>query len=80
MKYFCNENFIFSKPFHFQEIVFEKHEETLVGFIFSYYKLEEIDHLSINKYLSYLVEKSLVELENCYCLEIAEVSLVITCM
>ncbi|XP_071801677.1 activating signal cointegrator 1 complex subunit 3-like [Asterias amurensis] len=38
----------------------------------SYYKLEEIDHLSINKYLSYLVEKSLVELENCYCLEIAE--------
>ncbi len=41
----------------------------------SYYKLEEIDHLSINKYLSYLVEKSLVELENCYCLEIAEVSL-----
>ncbi|XP_022081843.1 activating signal cointegrator 1 complex subunit 3-like [Acanthaster planci] len=38
----------------------------------SYYKLEETDHTSINKYLSFLVERSLLELENCYCLAIGE--------
>ncbi|XP_038077615.1 activating signal cointegrator 1 complex subunit 3-like [Patiria miniata] len=38
----------------------------------SYYKLEETDHSSINKYLSFLVERSLLELENCYCLAIGE--------
>ncbi|XP_053317304.1 activating signal cointegrator 1 complex subunit 3 [Spea bombifrons] len=38
----------------------------------SYYNLEDISHDSMNKYLSNLVEKSLIDLECSYCIEIAE--------
>ncbi|XP_072018769.1 LOW QUALITY PROTEIN: activating signal cointegrator 1 complex subunit 3-like [Amphiura filiformis] len=38
----------------------------------SFYELEGTDHDSINRFLSHLVEKSLLELQNCYCIEIAE--------
>lgn len=38
----------------------------------SYYNLEDINHESINKYLSTLVERSLRDLECSYCIEIQE--------
>nr|XP_014343473.1 PREDICTED: activating signal cointegrator 1 complex subunit 3 [Latimeria chalumnae] len=38
----------------------------------SYYNLEDVNHDTINKYLSSLVEKSLVDLECSYCIEIGE--------
>ncbi|XP_070568490.1 activating signal cointegrator 1 complex subunit 3-like [Ptychodera flava] len=38
----------------------------------SYYDLEDVEHGSINKFLSSLVEKALLDLESSYCLEIAE--------
>lgn len=41
----------------------------------SYYNLSDVSHDSVNKFLSYLIEKSLVELENSYCIEIGEVGL-----
>uniref|UniRef100_A0A8D3C335 Activating signal cointegrator 1 complex subunit 3 n=1 Tax=Scophthalmus maximus TaxID=52904 RepID=A0A8D3C335_SCOMX len=39
----------------------------------SYYSLEDINHESVNKYLSDLVERSLRDLECSYCMEIKEV-------
>lgn len=39
----------------------------------SYYNLSDVSHDSVNKFLSYLIEKSLVELEHSYCIEIGEV-------
>ncbi|XP_078001399.1 activating signal cointegrator 1 complex subunit 3-like [Glandiceps talaboti] len=38
----------------------------------SYYNLEDVEHNSINTFLSNLVEKALVELECSYCLEVGE--------
>ncbi|XP_022375871.1 activating signal cointegrator 1 complex subunit 3 [Enhydra lutris kenyoni] len=38
----------------------------------SYYSLSDVSHDSVNKFLSSLVEKSLVELEHSYCIEIGE--------
>uniref|UniRef100_A0A3B5MFH6 Helicase C-terminal domain-containing protein n=1 Tax=Xiphophorus couchianus TaxID=32473 RepID=A0A3B5MFH6_9TELE len=38
----------------------------------SYYNLEDIGHESINKYLSNLVERSLLDLECSYCIDIKE--------
>ncbi|XP_006824124.2 activating signal cointegrator 1 complex subunit 3-like [Saccoglossus kowalevskii] len=38
----------------------------------SYYELEDVEHDSINKFLSNLVEKALVDLESSYCVEIDE--------
>lgn len=38
----------------------------------SYYNLSDVSHDSVNKFLSNLVEKSLVELEHSYCIEIGE--------
>lgn len=38
----------------------------------SYYNLSDVSHDSVNKFLSYLIEKSLVELEHSYCIEIGE--------
>ncbi|KAG9493297.1 hypothetical protein GDO78_001283 [Eleutherodactylus coqui] len=38
----------------------------------SYYNLEDVGHESMNKFLSNLVEKSLIDLECSYCMEIAE--------
>ncbi|XP_053566552.1 activating signal cointegrator 1 complex subunit 3 [Bombina bombina] len=38
----------------------------------SYYSLEDVGHESMNKYLSNLVEKSLIDLECSYCIEIDE--------
>ncbi|XP_059138482.1 activating signal cointegrator 1 complex subunit 3-like, partial [Physella acuta] len=38
----------------------------------SFYNLDDVEHSTINKYLSSLVGKSLMELESSYCLEIAE--------
>ncbi|OCT80431.1 activating signal cointegrator 1 complex subunit 3 [Xenopus laevis] len=38
----------------------------------SYYNLEDIGHETMNKFLSNLVEKSLIDLECSYCIEIAE--------
>ncbi|KAG8582318.1 hypothetical protein GDO81_008009 [Engystomops pustulosus] len=38
----------------------------------SYYNLEDVGHESMNKFLSNLVEKSLIDLECSYCIEIAE--------
>ncbi|KAB1275782.1 Activating signal cointegrator 1 complex subunit 3, partial [Camelus dromedarius] len=38
----------------------------------SYYNLSDVSHDSVNKFLSSLVEKSLVELEHSYCIEIGE--------
>ncbi|XP_075718320.1 activating signal cointegrator 1 complex subunit 3 [Rhinoderma darwinii] len=38
----------------------------------SYYNLEDVGHDSMNKFLSNLVEKSLIDLECSYCIEIAE--------
>ena len=41
--------------------------------IFSYYNLDDTDHEVINRYLSQLVEKALLDLESSYCVEIGEV-------
>ena len=41
--------------------------------IFSYYNLDDTDHEVINRYLSQLVEKALLDLESSYCIEIGEV-------
>ncbi|XP_036173871.1 activating signal cointegrator 1 complex subunit 3 isoform X3 [Myotis myotis] len=38
----------------------------------SYYNLSDVSHDSVNKFLSFLIEKSLVELEHSYCIEIGE--------
>ncbi|KAM4695371.1 activating signal cointegrator 1 complex subunit 3 [Discoglossus pictus] len=38
----------------------------------SYYNLDDIGHETMNKFLSNLVEKSLIDLECSYCIEIAE--------
>ncbi|XP_069582412.1 activating signal cointegrator 1 complex subunit 3 [Ranitomeya imitator] len=38
----------------------------------SYYNLEDVGHESMNKFLSNLVEKSLIDLEYSYCMKIAE--------
>uniref|UniRef100_A0A8C0HYS9 Helicase C-terminal domain-containing protein n=1 Tax=Balaenoptera musculus TaxID=9771 RepID=A0A8C0HYS9_BALMU len=38
----------------------------------SYYNLSDVSHDSVNKFLSNLVEKSLVELEHSYCIEVGE--------
>ncbi|XP_010605477.1 activating signal cointegrator 1 complex subunit 3 isoform X2 [Fukomys damarensis] len=38
----------------------------------SYYNLGDVSHDSVNKFLSHLIEKSLVELELSYCIEIGE--------
>ncbi|XP_049753918.1 activating signal cointegrator 1 complex subunit 3 isoform X2 [Elephas maximus indicus] len=38
----------------------------------SYYSLGDVSHDSVNKFLSNLVEKSLVELEHSYCIKIGE--------
>ncbi|XP_078504501.1 activating signal cointegrator 1 complex subunit 3 [Lissotriton helveticus] len=38
----------------------------------SYYNLDDVDHDTINKFLSQLVEKSLFDLESSYCIEIGE--------
>ncbi|XP_023618052.1 activating signal cointegrator 1 complex subunit 3 isoform X4 [Myotis lucifugus] len=38
----------------------------------SYYNLSDVSHDSVNKFLSFLIEKSLVELERSYCIEIGE--------
>ncbi|KAM9004103.1 activating signal cointegrator 1 complex subunit 3 isoform X1 [Sarcophilus harrisii] len=38
----------------------------------SYYNLEDVSHESMNKFLSNLVEKALIELEYSYCIEIGE--------
>ncbi|XP_029414442.1 activating signal cointegrator 1 complex subunit 3 isoform X3 [Nannospalax galili] len=38
----------------------------------SYYSLGDVSHDSVNKFLSHLIEKSLVELELSYCIEIGE--------
>nr|DBA26537.1 TPA: hypothetical protein GDO54_010781 [Pyxicephalus adspersus] len=38
----------------------------------SYYSLEDVGHDTMNKFLSNLVEKSLIDLECSYCIEIAE--------
>uniref|UniRef100_A0A8C5WDJ5 Activating signal cointegrator 1 complex subunit 3 n=1 Tax=Leptobrachium leishanense TaxID=445787 RepID=A0A8C5WDJ5_9ANUR len=38
----------------------------------SYYNLEDIGHETMNKYFSNLVERSLVDLECSYCIEVAE--------
>ncbi|XP_006865917.1 PREDICTED: activating signal cointegrator 1 complex subunit 3-like [Chrysochloris asiatica] len=38
----------------------------------SYYNLDDVSHDSVNKFLSNLVEKSLVELEYSYCIRIGE--------
>uniref|UniRef100_A0A2C9KC69 Activating signal cointegrator 1 complex subunit 3 n=1 Tax=Biomphalaria glabrata TaxID=6526 RepID=A0A2C9KC69_BIOGL len=46
----------------------------------SFYHLDDTDHASINKYLSGLVGKSLMELEMSYCLEVAEDNRTITPM
>ncbi|XP_074166319.1 activating signal cointegrator 1 complex subunit 3 [Sminthopsis crassicaudata] len=38
----------------------------------SYYNLDDVSHESMNKFLSNLVEKALIELEYSYCIEIGE--------
>uniref|UniRef100_A0A5F9DJS1 Activating signal cointegrator 1 complex subunit 3 n=1 Tax=Oryctolagus cuniculus TaxID=9986 RepID=A0A5F9DJS1_RABIT len=38
----------------------------------SYYNLGDVSHDSVNKFLSHLIEKSLIELELSYCIEIGE--------
>ncbi|XP_062952899.1 activating signal cointegrator 1 complex subunit 3 isoform X4 [Cynocephalus volans] len=38
----------------------------------SYYSLGDVSHDSVNKFLSHLIEKSLIELELSYCIEIGE--------
>ncbi|XP_056674600.1 activating signal cointegrator 1 complex subunit 3 [Monodelphis domestica] len=38
----------------------------------SYYNLDDVSHESMNKFLSNLVEKALIELEHSYCIEIGE--------
>ena len=44
---------------------------------YSFYKLDSMDFDKVNRYLSSLVEKALMELECSYCLEIAEVCLLV---
>jgi len=38
--------------------------------------LDDVDHNSINKFLSGLVEKALFDLQSSYCLEVGEVRIV----
>ena len=47
---------------------------------YSFYNLDSTDFDKVNRYLSSLVEKALVELECSYCLEVAEVSLLGSCV
>lgn len=44
----------------------------------SYYGLDDVSHDNMNKFLSNLVEKSLVDLEHSYCIKIEEVRLIYT--
>ncbi|KAL8186308.1 UNVERIFIED_CONTAM: activating signal cointegrator 1 complex subunit [Gekko kuhli] len=39
---------------------------------YCYYNLDDVSHDNINKFLSNLVEKSLIELEYSYCIKIGE--------
>lgn len=41
----------------------------------SYYNLDDVSQDSMNKFLSHLIEKSLVELELSHCIEVGEVGL-----
>lgn len=38
----------------------------------SYYELESLENTPVNKYLSFLIQRSLTELENSYCVTVAD--------
>ena len=46
---------------------------SLFSLLFSYYQLEDAESLTVNTFLTSVVDKALIELQDSYCIEIEEV-------